>query len=194
MPTAKEAGAFFGALMAVIWIPFYIVSLIVSEPRAHRAGLHHFPFTRPGPLCSGTASGPSPFSESCGVIAELFSPSGSSPCASRSNLSATGQPIRQASVDHEHLPSAGPALERSAAHRQGMTGAGKIGLVRSAPGRTRVDGPVPQVVMADAAATSHPEIEPSSRCIRTPSSPDLAGLPGVPASTPPASTGTRPST
>src|SRR5450756_684055 len=30
MPTAKEAGTFFGSLMALIFVPFYIVSLIVS--------------------------------------------------------------------------------------------------------------------------------------------------------------------
>jgi hypothetical protein len=40
MPTAKDAGTIFGPLMALIFIPFYAVSLIISDPGAHRADLH----------------------------------------------------------------------------------------------------------------------------------------------------------
>jgi ABC-2 type transport system permease protein len=32
VPTAKEAGSFFGGMMALIFVPFYAVSLIVSHP------------------------------------------------------------------------------------------------------------------------------------------------------------------
>ena len=34
MPTAKDAGTIFGPLMALIFVPFYAVALIVSRPDA----------------------------------------------------------------------------------------------------------------------------------------------------------------
>ena len=34
MPTAKDAGTIFGRLMALIFVPFYAISLIISDPRA----------------------------------------------------------------------------------------------------------------------------------------------------------------
>ena len=48
MPTAKEAGNFMGVMMALIFVPFYAVSLVVSEPHADRADLHLLPVLRPG--------------------------------------------------------------------------------------------------------------------------------------------------
>jgi ABC-2 type transport system permease protein len=73
MPTAKEAGAFFGALMAVIWIPFYIVSLIVSDPHAMIVQVFtYFPFTAPVTAMLRNSFGSITLLESCVVIAELF--------------------------------------------------------------------------------------------------------------------------
>lgn len=48
MPTAKEAGGFFGVMMAMIVIPFYISSLIVSHPSALVVQIFtYFPYTAP---------------------------------------------------------------------------------------------------------------------------------------------------
>lgn len=48
MPTAKEAAGFFAVVMAMIFIPFYISSLIVSHPTALVVEVFtYFPFTAP---------------------------------------------------------------------------------------------------------------------------------------------------
>nr|MBW4030233.1 ABC transporter permease [Acidobacteriota bacterium] len=48
MPTAKEAGGFFGVMMAMLFIPFYISSLIVSHPSALIVQIFtYFPYTAP---------------------------------------------------------------------------------------------------------------------------------------------------
>ena len=48
MPTAKEAAGFFGVMMAMIFIPFYISSLIVSHPSALIVQIFtYFPYTAP---------------------------------------------------------------------------------------------------------------------------------------------------
>jgi ABC-2 type transport system permease protein len=48
MPTAKEAGGFFGAMMAMLFAPFYISSLIVSHPSALIVRIFtFFPYTAP---------------------------------------------------------------------------------------------------------------------------------------------------
>ncbi|MGV8966472.1 MAG: ABC transporter permease [Cellulomonas sp.] len=48
VPTAKEAGTFFAPLMIMIFIPFYVVSLVVSDPKALIVQvLTYFPYTAP---------------------------------------------------------------------------------------------------------------------------------------------------
>lgn len=48
MPTAKDAGPIYGALMVLIFIPFYTVSLVVSDPQALIVQLFSFfPYSAP---------------------------------------------------------------------------------------------------------------------------------------------------
>jgi ABC-2 type transport system permease protein len=48
MPTAKEAGGFFGAMMGLLFAPFYVSSLIVSHPSALIVQVFtFFPYTAP---------------------------------------------------------------------------------------------------------------------------------------------------
>ena len=48
MPTAKEAGAVFGTLIVVLFVPFYAMTLIVSDPGALIVQVFtYFPFTAP---------------------------------------------------------------------------------------------------------------------------------------------------
>jgi len=48
MPTAKEAGQIFGIMMALIFIPFYTVALIVSDPHAFIVQIFtYFPYSAP---------------------------------------------------------------------------------------------------------------------------------------------------
>ena len=73
MPTAKEAGGFFGVMMALIFIPFYASSLIVSHPSSLIVQVFtFFPYTAPvtgmlrngfGSLSPGVATG---------LVVELF--------------------------------------------------------------------------------------------------------------------------
>lgn len=73
VPTAREAGTFFAPLMVVIWVPFYVVSLIVSDPHSLIVQIFtYFPFTAPVTAMLRNAFGSlNPF-ESAIVIAELF--------------------------------------------------------------------------------------------------------------------------
>ncbi|NNN00943.1 MAG: ABC transporter permease [Acidimicrobiaceae bacterium] len=74
MPTAKEAAGFFGVMMAMIFIPFYISSLIVSHPSAFIVQVFtFFPYTAPvtGMIRNGFGS-LSPI-ESAILIVEQFS-------------------------------------------------------------------------------------------------------------------------
>ncbi len=73
MPTAKEAGIFFGVLMTLIFIPFYIVSLIVSDPNALIVKLFtYFPFSAPITAMLRNAFGSLTLWNASLVIAELF--------------------------------------------------------------------------------------------------------------------------
>lgn len=48
MPTAKEAGQVFGIMMALIFVPFYAVTLVVSDPHALIVQLFtYFPYSAP---------------------------------------------------------------------------------------------------------------------------------------------------
>jgi ABC-2 type transport system permease protein len=73
MPTAKEAGVFFGAMMAMIFIPFYIISLIVSDPHASIVQIFtYFPFSAPITAMMRNAFGSLSLREAAIVVIELF--------------------------------------------------------------------------------------------------------------------------
>ncbi len=73
MPTAKEAGGFFGVMMALIFTPFYASSLIVSHPDALIVRVFtYFPYTAPvtGMLRNGFGSLSG--ANAAGLIVEVF--------------------------------------------------------------------------------------------------------------------------
>jgi len=73
VPTVKEAGVFFAPLMLVIFIPFYIVSLIVSDPHALIVQVFtYFPYSAPVTAMLRNSFGSLSPTESAVVIAELF--------------------------------------------------------------------------------------------------------------------------
>jgi ABC-2 type transport system permease protein len=58
MPTAKEAGSFFGAIMALLFGPLYAASLFISSPDSIVVQfLSYFPLTAPIPLLLRNAAG-----------------------------------------------------------------------------------------------------------------------------------------
>ncbi len=73
MPTAKDAGTIFGPLMALIFIPFYTISLIVSDPHSPIVqAFTYFPLSAPVTALLRNAFGTLSPVESGIVIAELF--------------------------------------------------------------------------------------------------------------------------
>ncbi len=73
VPTVKEAGAFFGPMMIMIFIPFYVVSLIVSDPHAVIVQvLTYFPYTAPVTAMLRNGLGSLSLLESLIVLVEVF--------------------------------------------------------------------------------------------------------------------------
>ena len=73
MPTAKEAGSFIGVMMALIFVPFYVVGLVVSDPHAVIVEIFtYFPFTAPTTALLRNGLGTLGIIESIIVIAILF--------------------------------------------------------------------------------------------------------------------------
>jgi ABC-2 type transport system permease protein len=73
MPSAKEAGTIFGPLMALIFVPFYAVSLIISDPTALIVQVFtYFPLTAPVTALLRNGFGTLGPVESAIVIAEVF--------------------------------------------------------------------------------------------------------------------------
>jgi ABC-2 type transport system permease protein len=73
MPTAKEAGTIFGPLMAMMFIPFYTFSLVISDPGALIVQVFtYFPLTAPVTALLRNAFGTINPLESGIVIAELL--------------------------------------------------------------------------------------------------------------------------
>ncbi len=73
MPSAKEAGTVFGPIIALIFIPFYIVTLIVSDPQAVIVQIFtYFPLSAPVTALLRNAFGSMSPLESTVVIVELF--------------------------------------------------------------------------------------------------------------------------
>ncbi len=73
MPTAKDAGPIFGALMILIFIPFYTVTLVVSDPSAFIVQVFtFFPYSAPVTALLRNAFGTLPLWQAVFVIVELF--------------------------------------------------------------------------------------------------------------------------
>lgn len=73
MPTAKDAGTIFGPLMALIFVPFYAMTLVVSDPRAPIVQIFtYFPLSAPVTALLRNGFGTLSPVEATIVIAELF--------------------------------------------------------------------------------------------------------------------------
>lgn len=73
MPTAKDAGTIFGPLMALIFVPFYTIGLIISDPQAPIVQIFtYFPLSAPVTALLRNGFGTLGPVESAIVIAELF--------------------------------------------------------------------------------------------------------------------------
>ncbi|WP_427004565.1 ABC transporter permease [Pseudarthrobacter sp. H2] len=73
MPTAKEAGNFMGVMMALIFVPFYAVALVVSDPHAAIVQIFtYFPFSAPVTALLRNGFGSLNLLEAGIVIAILF--------------------------------------------------------------------------------------------------------------------------
>lgn len=73
MPTAKEAGQLFGVLMTLIFVPFWIVSLVVSDPNALIVTIFtYFPYSAPVTAMLRNGFGSLSVAAAAIVIVELF--------------------------------------------------------------------------------------------------------------------------
>jgi ABC-2 type transport system permease protein len=73
MPTAKEAGQIFGVMMALIFVPFYAITLVVSDPTSPIVQIFtYFPYSAPVTAMLRNGFGSLNPIESTIVIAELF--------------------------------------------------------------------------------------------------------------------------
>jgi len=73
MPTAKDAGPIFGVLMILIFVPFYIVTLVVSDPTSPIVELFSwFPYSAPVTALLRNAFGTLPLWQGLALAAELL--------------------------------------------------------------------------------------------------------------------------
>ena len=73
MPTAKEAGQWFGIAMIAMFIPFYIIQLILSDPEQYVVAVFtYFPFTAPVTAMLRNAFGTLSAMEATIVVATLL--------------------------------------------------------------------------------------------------------------------------
>lgn len=73
MPTAKEAGNFMGVMMALIFVPFYAISMIFSNPESLIVQVFtYFPFSSPVTAMLRNGLGSLSIGEAATVIAILF--------------------------------------------------------------------------------------------------------------------------
>jgi ABC-2 type transport system permease protein len=73
MPTVKDAGTIFGPLMALIFVPIYAMSLIISDPHAPIVQIStYFPLSAPVTALLRNGFGTLTPVEATIVIAELF--------------------------------------------------------------------------------------------------------------------------
>lgn len=73
MPTAKEAGQYFGIAILVIFVPFYIIMLILSDPEALVVQIFtYFPYTAPVTAMLRNAFGSLSIADAAIVISSLI--------------------------------------------------------------------------------------------------------------------------
>jgi ABC-2 type transport system permease protein len=73
MPTAKDAGPIYGAMMLLIFIPFYVVALIVTDPGATIVQFFtYFPYSAPITALLRNGFGNLPVWQAAIVVVELF--------------------------------------------------------------------------------------------------------------------------
>lgn len=73
MPTVKDAGPIYGALMVLIFVPFYTISLIISDPTALIVQIFSFfPYSAPVTALLRNAFGTLPLWQAIIIIAELW--------------------------------------------------------------------------------------------------------------------------
>jgi ABC-2 type transport system permease protein len=73
MPTAREAGQIFGIMMVLIFIPFYVVGAVVSDPNAAIVQIFtYFPYSAPVTAMLRNGFGSLQLWQAIIVIAELF--------------------------------------------------------------------------------------------------------------------------
>ena len=73
MPTAKEAGSIFGAMMLLLFVPFYALSLVVSDPTSPIVQIFtFFPYTAPFTAMLRNGLGSLPTWQAATVITELI--------------------------------------------------------------------------------------------------------------------------
>lgn len=73
MPTAKEAGQYFGIAILVIFVPFYIIMLILSDPEALVVQMFtYFPYTAPVTAMLRNAFGSLSIADAAIVISSLI--------------------------------------------------------------------------------------------------------------------------
>lgn len=73
MPTAKDAGPIFGAMMALTFIPFYVLPLTISDPNAVIVqAFSYFPYSAPITALLRNAFGTLPLAQAIVIILILF--------------------------------------------------------------------------------------------------------------------------
>ena len=109
MPTAKEAGPIFAPLMVLIFVPFYVVSLIVSDPHALIVQIFtYFPFSAPVTAMLRNGFGSLSPLESAIVITELFILGLHRPTAGRPPFPLRIHRVLQEALHQKHPPSPQP--------------------------------------------------------------------------------------
>jgi ABC-2 type transport system permease protein len=77
MPTAKDAGPLFAITMVLTFVPFYVISQIISDPTAPIVQLFSFfPWSAPITMLLRNAFGSLPLWQGVVVVVELFALSG----------------------------------------------------------------------------------------------------------------------
>jgi ABC-2 type transport system permease protein len=77
MPTVKDAGPIYAALMVLIFVPFYVVTLVVSDPNAWIVQLFtYFPYSAPVTALLRNAFGVLPLWQAIIIIVELWALAG----------------------------------------------------------------------------------------------------------------------
>ena len=109
MPTAKDAGPIFGILMILIFIPFYIVTLVVSDPTSPIVELFSwFPYSAPVTALLRNAFGTLPLWQGIAIGIELL-------VLAAIVLRVAVQLFRYGSIEYGRRVSLRGALTRSSA-------------------------------------------------------------------------------